>query len=329
MKKQLIVLLVILGITACISGCSRLSIDTAPNQAEQSPLPTIRVQAPAAPPSIALVPLLKDPGLQITWYKKMDEAMVRIIQREVDISIIPVNSMAILYNKGIPIQLGAVSTWGILYLVSNDPEVTGWQNLRGKKVAVGARGFSPDLVFRALLNKKGLVPGRDVEIIYGSSPEISQMLAAGKLSLAVLPEPLATSALTKNKGLSIALNLEKEWEKEFNNAHGLPQAGLAVSKSFIAENPGAWQEFSEKYAKNLASYMGNPEMVGQAEEKALNLPAAVVKESLSRSNLKFARSPESWGAVYQYLEQLMLLEPEAVGGKVPEINSDFYLKQGL
>ena len=196
----------------------------------------VRVQAPLAPPSIPLIPMLQGQNIQLEWYQGMDEATSRIIRDEVDISVLPLNSMAVLYNKGVGIPLGAVTTWGILYLVSSEQKINSWQDLRGKTVAVGARGFSPDLVFRCLLSKNGLKVGEDVNILYGTSPEIAQMLLAKKISLAVLPEPLLTSVLSQNSGVNIIMNLESEWKKTFPKAKGLPQAGLAVSKKFTEEH---------------------------------------------------------------------------------------------
>lgn len=329
MKKNLYQLLFVLtSLALALTACGGAGQQKEPGKTKTEAVPaTVRVQAPVAPPSIALVPLMQDQEIQVTWYKGMDEAMSRIMQNEIDISIIPVNSMAILYNKGVKIQLGAVSTWGILYLVADDPGIKNWPDLKGKNVAVGARGFSPDLVFRGLLNKQGLRPGKDVNIVYGSSPEIAQMLAAGKLSLAVLPEPLLTSVLAKNNRIKIVMNLEEEWEKAFPRVQGLPQAGLAVDSGFAREYPGAWREFSSKYRQNLENYMANPAQAGSREEKALGIPMAVIQKSLGRSNLKYVPAGEARESVHKYLEQIYLLDPNAVGNKVPDREGDFYLRK--
>lgn len=324
-----LLLLLMLAILAS-PGCSptsdegRKTVSLAP--ASKSPI-ILRVQAPLAPPSIPLVELESDPQVKISWYQGMDEAMSRIIQGEVDVSIIPVNSMAILHNKGVEIQLGAVSTWGILHLVSGDPQVQSLSDLKRKTVAVGAKGFSPDLVFRGLLAKQGLKPGQDLELIYSSSPEIAQMLVAKKLSLAVLPEPLLTSVLAKNSDLRLIANLEQEWVKAFPDALGLPQAGIAISKSFVKQNPLVWQSFNQKYAKSLEAYINNPERTGAKESEFLKLPADVIKQSLKRSNLKYSSAQEAKAAVNRYLEQLHTLDSDSVGGKVPELQGDFYLTQ--
>lgn len=287
---------------------------------------TIRVQAPKAPPSIPLVPFNTMEGVELNWYQGMDEAMSRMINGEVDISIVPVNSMAILFNKGVDIQLGAVTTWGILYLVSSYDSFIGWHDLKGQTVGVGARGFSPDLVFRSLLEKNGLNPKDDLELIYGSSPEIAQSLLAGQLTLAVLPEPILTSILVKDSSIKIIMNLEDEWNKAFPESAGLPQAGLAISKEFAANHPDLLQEFYNNYSLNLQDYLQHPEIVGSNEEGVLSLPAGVIKQSLQRSNLKFVHAEEAAQSVDQYLQVIFLLDPDAVGGVVPDLKSDFYLR---
>jgi len=320
-KKVYTAVLLLSALIIAAAGCAKYQ--QAP--AAKTVAGAVRVQAPLAPPSIPLVSLLGDRDVQVIWYSKAEEAMSRIIDDSVDVSIIPVNSMAVLYNRGVNIQLAAVSTWGILYLVSGDPQVKGWADLKGKTVAVGAMGYSPDLVFRGLLKKNGLT-GKDVKIIYGTSPEIAQMLIAKKISLAVLPEPLVTSVLSRSKESGIVMNLEQEWVKAFPEARGLPQAGLAVSGRFMAENPSAWSEFYDKYNQSLLSYVNNHEKIGAAEEKALSLPAEVIRESLGRSNLKLQNAQEARESVGRYLDQLLSVDPDAVGGKVPAGGSSFYLK---
>ncbi|MDD4588191.1 MAG: ABC transporter substrate-binding protein [Heliobacteriaceae bacterium] len=325
MKKGFVwALLVLLGFLWALAGC----VSGGEKQAgppEQVPAVPVRVQAPVAPPSIPLVPFTEKAGVQVSWYQSVEEAMSRIMRDEVDISILPVNSMAILFNRGVPVQLGAVSTWGILYLVSADPQVNSWADLRGKTVAVGAQGFSPDLVFRSLLAAQGLQAGQDVQILYGASPEIAQLLAAGQLQVAVLPEPMLTAVLVKNPNLRIVLNLETEWQKAFPQTKGLPQAGLAVSKKFSETNPEAWRQFALEYAQNLAGYVNDPTKVGVREEQVLRLPLQVVRESLSRSNLQFVPADEAQEAVHAYLEQLYRLDVAAIGGQVPPKAGEFYL----
>lgn len=327
MRKYFTVFILIVSVLVlAATGCTKSRQDGQNKTAPATGNKVIRVQAPLAPPSIPLVSLTGKQNMEVIWYQKAEEAMSRIIEDSVDVSIIPVNSMAVLYNKEIDIQLGAVSTWGILYLVANDGQIKGWQDLRGKTVAVGAMGYSPDLVFRGLLAKKGLIAGKDVKIIYGTSPEIAQLLIAGKISLAVLPEPLLTSVLSKNKEAQILMNLEREWVHAFPEARGLPQAGLAVRKGFMAENPLAWRSFYDDYNESLQAYLNNSEKIGAEEEKALGLPAAIIQKSLARSNLKLLNAQAAKDSVNSYLEQILLLDPGAVGGRVPGKESDFYLK---
>lgn len=319
MKRYYALLLVLLAFSLLLVGCSA--------NTEQEPLisdeaQVIRVQAAISPPSIPLVNLTDDETIELSWYQGMDEAMSKIINGDVDISIIPVNSMSILHNKGVDIQLGAVTTWGILYLVTKDETITDWQNLKGQRVGVGARGFSPDLVFRSLLQSNNLNLD-ELEIVYGNSPEIAQMLLAGKVKVAVLPEPLLTSVLMKDASIRIVMNMEEEWNRAFPQGMGLPQAGLAVSKDFASKNPNLWEEFCNKYDSNLEKYLKG-EKVTELEAEILKLPAEVIEESLNRSNLKFVPGEEAALSVDNYLKVLMLVDPDAVGERVPEFEGDFY-----
>lgn len=178
-------------ILASAAGCS------------PSPSGKIVVQAPVAPATAPLLVMQEagwSPGsgveMDLIIYKSVEEATTRVMKGEADCTILPVNVAAKLYNKGVPVKLANVSTWGLLYLVSGDPDVKRLTDLRGRELYVGARGATPDILTRYLLAKNGIGKG-EADIKYAQSPEIAQMIIGGLARTAVLPEPLVTQVTSK------------------------------------------------------------------------------------------------------------------------------------
>ena len=229
--KRIFLLLATLCLAVLLVGCG------ASQQANQPMLEKVVIQAPPAPPTAPLLQMVADQPLgpevpvELIFYKSVEEATARIIKGEAHLTILPVNVAAKLYNKEADVMLANVSTWGLLYLLSSNSDITHWSDLQGQQIAAGAQGASPDIITRYLLAKNN-VPMEDLTITYASSPEIAQMMLQGMIDTAVLPEPLVTNVLTKNPQIKIVMDYNKEWQQAEEGNNSLPQAGMVVLGSF-------------------------------------------------------------------------------------------------
>lgn len=124
-----------------------------------------------------------------------------LIKGTVDIAALPTNAAATLYNKTQgKVQLLAINTRGVLYLLDNGNGIESFADLKGKTVYVPAQ--NPTFIFKYLCEQNGLTVGTegDVDVIisnkFAAPAELQQNVAAGTVTLAVLPEPMVTIALT-------------------------------------------------------------------------------------------------------------------------------------
>ena len=124
-----------------------------------------------------------------------------LIKGNIDIAALPTNAAATLYNKTSgKVQLLAINTRGVLYLLDNGNGIESFADLKGKTVYVPAQ--NPTFIFKYLCEQNGLTVGTegDVDVIisnkYAAPAELQQNVAAGTVTLAVLPEPMVTIALT-------------------------------------------------------------------------------------------------------------------------------------
>lgn len=123
-----------------------------------------------------------------------------IVSGECAIAALPTNVAVKLFNKsGGKLQLLALNTLGVLYLLQNGDSVTSLADLKGKTVYVPGAGSNPEYITAALLEAAGLKVGTDVIIdttTYNSPDALQAAFVAGKAPLAVLPEPKVTVALS-------------------------------------------------------------------------------------------------------------------------------------
>ena len=138
---------------------------------------------------------------QFTVEGKPDAITGGLIKGTVDIAALPTNAAATLYNKTQgEILLLALNTRGVLYLLDNGNGIESFADLKGKTVYVPAQ--NPTFIFKYLCEQNGLTVGTegDVDVIisnkYAEPAELQKNVAAGTVTLAVLPEPMVTIALS-------------------------------------------------------------------------------------------------------------------------------------
>ena len=138
---------------------------------------------------------------QFTEEGKPDAITGGLIKGTVDIAALPTNAAATLYNKTKgEILLLALNTRGVLYLLDNGNGINSFADLKGKTVYVPAQ--NPTFIFKYLCEQNGLTVGTegDVDVIisnkYAEPAELQKNVAAGTVTLAVLPEPMVTIALS-------------------------------------------------------------------------------------------------------------------------------------
>lgn len=285
--------------------------------------PPVKITGLSGISGLAMVKLIEEPvigGRPVTHsiLKSPDLLIGKLITGEVDLAALPINTAAILYNKGVSIQVAAVIGWGVLYLVG-DAEIRNWVDLKGKRILAPAKGAAPDLLLRYLLIKNGLNPEQDLTIQYIGSPvELARLSAAGEASLAVLPEPWATEVMTRNSKNKILLDFQSEWQRIENQGQTYPQTCIVVNKKFA----GSDSEFVRNYLKELDRAIRwlneNPRQAGILAEKHLQISSDTIRKGLSRCNLRFEPAIKAQGRIERFLSSLAEIEVNAIGDKIPD-----------
>ena len=180
------------------------------------------IAALKGPTAMGLVKLMKDSesgettGNEYTFTLagSADEVTPALLKGELDMACVPANLAAVLYNKTEgEIEVLAVNTLGVLYIVENGESVRSMADLKGKTIVAAGKGSTPEYALRYLLTENGIDPDHDVTIDWKSEhSECVAALASGQVSVALLPQPFVTVAQSKIEGLRMALDLNAEWD---------------------------------------------------------------------------------------------------------------------
>ena len=140
-------------------------------------------------------------------------------------------------------------------------------------------------------------------------------------AVALLPQPFVTVAQTKVEGLRVALDMTAEWA---NVGSTLITGGLIIRTAFLNEHPEAVKTFLEEYAASTQYVNENVEEAAALVEQYIGVAAGVAKKAIPACKIVCLTGEEMKAAVEKYLTVLFELNPDAVGGAMPE-ESFYYL----
>jgi len=254
-----------------------------------------------------------------------DLMAARFISGEAKVGILPPNMAAKIASSGKDLRAAAIIGNGMLSLLSSDTSVKSLADLRGKTVEVAGQGATPEFVFRKILEFNGLTPDRDVRLGYSMAPpEIAQSLIAGKVSIALLPEPFATMALTGKPDLVSVVDIQQEWSMA-GGKENFPMTLLVVDGAFASENPGAVKEILNAVKTSIEWVKAHPAEAGRLVEKhELGLSASVVAAAIPKSNYVFIPVSEGRTALEALFGLFLEYAPASIGGALP--GEGFYFK---
>lgn len=256
-----------------------------------------------------------------------DEVTPKLVQGETDIAAVPANLASVLYNNTDgQVQVLAINTLGVLYIVESGDTVQSVADLKGKTIYASGKGSTPEYSLRYILSANGIDPDTDVTIEWKSEhSECVAALSSTENAIAMLPQPFVTTAQSKNPAIRTALDLTEEWDRvqETQEIKSSLLTGVVVARTeFVEENPEAVEDFMDNYEASVNYVNKNTQeaakLVGQYDIVA----EEVAKTALPECNIVFIDGSEMKEKLSGYLEVLKEQNPEAVGGEVP--GDEFY-----
>ena len=325
------------GLGAAAIGGHAFGADAASGSRKR--LATLTLAGPPASVSNPLVHMVESGALadladevRFTGWRDPDQLRLMALDGKADVLAMPVNVAANLYNRGAKLRLVNVSTWGILWIVSRDPEVHVLKDLVGKEIAMPFRGDMPDIVFGLLAEREGIDPRKDLRLRYVASPiDAMQLLLTRRVDHALLAEPAVSMALRKSGSVPTsvvapdlyrAVDLQEEWARAFGGNARIPQAGIAVLGA-LRDRPDAVSRIAAAYARSLDWCEANATACAQTVSRHIPmLDAEAVADAIGHGQMDAVPAHRARPALESLFRMLLEKSPGLVGGKLPP--DDFY-----
>ena len=286
--------------------------------------PLIRIAASGA---------LDDVAQQVEFrvWNNPDQMRAMSLRGDVDFIATPTNVAANLYNRGADIRLLNVSVWGLLWMVSREPNLNSIADFKGREIAMPFRGDMPHIVFNALAQSAGLDPDLDFKLRFVPSPlDAMQLLILRRVDHALLAEPAVSMALLKTRSFPISVvapdlyrsvDLQREWGRLFRREARIPQAGMALLNTGLSKH--VVDRFLEEYARAMQWCLDNPEQAGELVAATIDmLTPEAVTSSIGVSQLNVVSATEARQELEFFLQVLLDAAPALIGGQLP--NDNFY-----
>lgn len=311
--QKIITSLILLGLVLTL-GCKPI-----PKQTE-----TVRIATLKGPSSMGMIKLIDsltlepESNIKVEIFNEPIQVRKMVIEGSADFALLPTTMAAILYNRGMEYKLLAIPVWGTLYLFGNDTTITQWEHLKGKKINAMAKGMTPDVLFRYLLEQNGLNPERDVELDYSypTHIDLANAVAAGQTALGVISEPMVSMVMQRNKNVHAILDLDCEWQKVQDSP--LAQTALLVKQSFAENHPDILQQIVNSYKYSTLWVNNYPDSAAALMVKYQILPnEEVARSAIPRSNLNYVDAKDVRDGIYSYLSVFYEMNADIIGGKLP------------
>jgi len=250
-----------------------------------------------------------------------DDIVAKITSGEADIAAVPSNLAATLYNKtNGQVELLAINTLGILYVIENGDTVSSVADLKGKTLYSSGQGAVPEYALNYILSSNGIDPAKDITVEYKSEhSELATLMVSGDVKLGVLPEPFVTTVLSKNPKLRIALNLTDEWNAVKGNSSELAMGVMIVRKDFAEQHPDALGTFMDEYKASTEYVNANPADASQLIAKyGIIESAALAQKAIPNCNITFVEGSDMKAQIEPLYQILFDANPKSIGGKLPD-----------
>ena len=341
MKKLLSLLCVLSLSAALLAGCSTAgdagtsetpgSSSTPSDVTEMADPIDVNVMALKGPTAMGMVEFMNeadsgtitDNNYPFNIPAATDEVSAALAQGTTDIAAVPANLASVLYNNTEGgVQVLAINTLGVLYIVESGDTVHSVEDLRGKTIYASGKGNTPEAALNYVLTQNGIDPSADVTIEWKSEQaECLSALMAEENAIAMLPQPFVTTAQAQSESLRVALDLTEEWDalQADSETPSTLVTGVVVARTtFVEEHPEVVSAFLDHYQESVDYVNSNVEEAAQLVGQYEIVTAEVAQKALPECNIVFIEGDEMKEKLSGYLSVLFEQNPQSVGGALPD-----------
>ena len=256
-------------------------------------------------------------------YTDASLAAADLLAGKIDMACLPTNTAATLYNKqGASVQVLALNCLNSLYIMTKTGvTINSLSDLEGKVIYTISNG-TPSVILQYLLDKAGINATVKTTIGEGANEktiaaptDLAPLLIGGKVEIALVPEPVATSvplnikSNNKDYNYTVAIDLTDAWAEISDSP--VAMGCIVANKNFVNGNRDIVNAFLDEYKASI-EYISNPNNINNAAQYIVDAEvlAAIPAAKNSLQNL---------GSAITYVD----------GAKMKNILIDFYTAIGV
>lgn len=339
MKKLISLILCAAMMLSLLAGCSGAPVETAPTtqpteestevtteattEAVNERLPNVMVMS--GPTGVGAAKLISDweDGASVvasaTVVADNEEVKNALINGDADIAAVATNVASALYNKtGGAVQVLAINTLGVLYILEKGESVTTMAGLKGKTVYATGQSANPEYILNYLLEKSGISPA-EVDIQWMTAQEVIAKMTTEEAAICMLPVPAATTAMMKDPAIRQALSLTEVWGSVDETM--LAQGCIVARTDYIQENPKAVEAFLAAYEQSLSYMMAEENRENAAAlvaQYGITANAQIAAKAIPSCNLTFITGTEMKTTLEGFYKVMFQANPASIGGAMPD-----------
>ncbi len=287
--------------------------------------PTPRLMVLSGPTGVGAAKLMADadagtPAATVEVVTDNTQVQTALANGDVDIAAIATNAAAVLASKNPDsIQVLAVNTLGVLYILEKGDTVHAMADLAGKTLYApsNTKGANPEHILNHLLEGNGVDPS-EVNIEWLTPQEITVKMTSSDSGICMLPVPAATALLVKDSGVREAVSLSDAWQDLEGSP--LPMGCVVARTEYIEENPVGVEAFLAAYEKSI-DYISDPATGAAASALVAQYEFApndqVAAKAIPQCSLTFVTGQEMKTMLEDYYSILFQAEPKSIGGGLP------------
>lgn len=328
MKKISVLLLVfalLFSFAACGENTNEPVVELNTNPPETSSVEVrenkIRIAAANDPMGLGFAKLSVDRAYayDVEFCATAEEAIELFNAGKADVLSVSLDTAVRLYNEnGGSIEMLAINTLGMTYVISSDTEIKTLADLAGKTVYCPSDNAAVKAIFAKSLEADG-VSGVDVQ--YKTTDEIQSGMIDGTIDHCVLPEYKTTGTTGRMENGNSPIVLANLWEEKYG--YKLAQGCIVAKKDYVEKNAALIEEFLGFYEVSI-NYL-NKNITGAAlflSENKFLATSDIAKALITNCNLAFVSGAEMKTLAQKNLETLASADPEILSGALPA--DDFY-----
>lgn len=158
---------------------------------------------------------------------------------DVPVSFTGPGPMGVTIGRGVPAKVLAFFAYGMVAVVSFDPEVKEVKDLKGKRIAISGPGSASEVIGRIVLSEMGLDPHTDSQVRPLTGPEMITAARLGEVDAAITWPPNAQVMVSEIPKARILVDVNREWMRLFKTNVPPVFHGLLVKEKFLKEQPEA------------------------------------------------------------------------------------------